>query len=66
MSDDGGQQFYWCLTHNRVESGDEVCKSADRLGPYPDRAGAETALRDVEQRNATWDAEDERWNDDAK
>jgi hypothetical protein len=60
---DPGQQFYWCLKHNKVESGDELCKSAERLGPYADRASAERALTTVQERNETWDAEDRRWDD---
>ncbi|HEY0484695.1 MAG TPA: hypothetical protein VGD72_00425 [Mycobacteriales bacterium] len=58
------QQYYFCLKHNTVESGDSLCKSADRLGPYPDRATAERALDTVQQRNESWDAEDRRFDDD--
>jgi hypothetical protein len=61
---DKDQQFYWCLKHNTVESGDSLCKSAERLGPYPDRASAERALDTVQRRNESWDAEDSRWNND--
>lgn len=53
--------YYWCLKHNRVE-GDDGCKAADRLGPYPTEAAAADALSSVAQRNEEWDAEDERWD----
>jgi hypothetical protein len=56
------QQFYWCLKHNTVESGDSLCKSADRLGPYPDRASAERALETVHERNESWEEEDRRFD----
>jgi hypothetical protein len=64
MTDTEKQQFYWCLKHNTVEAGDALCKSAERLGPYPDRASAERALDTVRQRNESWEAEDTRWEDD--
>jgi hypothetical protein len=57
-----GGQFYWCLRHNRVESGDDVCVSTDRLGPYGSAAEARRALDLVAERNAQWDAEDARWS----
>lgn len=31
--------FYYCLTHATVEQG-PVCRSADRMGPYPTAAAA--------------------------
>jgi hypothetical protein len=58
------QQFYWCLKHNKVESGDQLCRSAERLGPFSDRAAAERALETVRARNESWEAEDKRWDDD--
>jgi hypothetical protein len=61
---DSSQQFYWCLTHGKVETGDDLCRSADRLGPFPDRASAERALQTVRERNESWDAEDKRWEND--
>jgi hypothetical protein len=61
---DSGEQFFWCLNHNRVESGDDLCRSDERLGPFSDRAGAERALETVRERNEKWDAEDRRWDDD--
>jgi hypothetical protein len=61
MSGDQRDGFWWCLRHERVESGDEVCPARYRLGPYPTVGEAEHALERVRQRNEEWDAEDARW-----
>jgi hypothetical protein len=55
------EQFYFCLKHGTVE-GEDGCKAADRLGPYPSREEAEAALDKVQQRNEEWD-NDPAWND---
>jgi hypothetical protein len=55
------EQFYFCLKHRTVE-GEDGCKAADRLGPYPSRDEAEAALEKVQQRNEDWD-NDPAWND---
>jgi len=55
-------EYWFCLTHHRVE-GEEGCRSADRLGPYPSEAAAARALEAVEERNEAWD-NDPDWNDD--
>lgn len=55
-------EYWYCLTHHRVE-GDEGCRSADRLGPYPTEAEAARALEKVAERNEVWDT-DPDWNDD--
>ena len=55
------EQFYFCLKHRTVE-GEDGCKSADRLGPYPSSDEAEAALDKVQQRNEDWD-NDPAWND---
>jgi len=52
-------QWWYCLKHHTVESGDQVCKASDRLGPYATREEAEHALERVAERNEKWDAEDE-------
>ncbi|MDN5724845.1 MAG: hypothetical protein L0G99_02785 [Propionibacteriales bacterium] len=54
--------FYYCLDHKTVEPY-EGCKSGSRLGPYPNRAAAESALATVAERNDEWD-EDPQWNDE--
>jgi hypothetical protein len=61
MSNSGGGPYYWCLRHNRVETGDGVCPAARTMGPYPTAAEAEQALNRVAERNEQWDAEDARW-----
>lgn len=63
MSEERG--LFWCLKHQRVESGDQVCAARDRLGPYPTREAAEHALEKVKERNEEWDAEDARWEGEA-
>ena len=55
------EQFYFCLKHRTAE-GEDGCKAADRLGPYPSREEAEAALDKVQQRNEEWD-NDPAWND---
>jgi len=52
-------QWWYCLKHGTVESGDQVCKATDRLGPYGSREEAEHALERVAERNERWDAQDE-------
>lgn len=62
----GANEYYWCLSHHRVETGDNLCAAVDRLGPYASAEEAEQALDRVRQRNETWDAEDARWNGEAE
>lgn len=54
-------EYFWCLRHQQVESGDDVCAARYRLGPYRSPAEAEQALDRVQERNEEWDAEDVRW-----
>lgn len=56
--------WYYCLTHNAVESADDACPAIDRLGPYNTPAEAANALEKVRERNEEWDAEDEADEDD--
>ena len=55
-------RYYWCLRHHRVETADNMCPAAHRLGPYESATEAERALDRVQARNAAWEAEDARWN----
>ena len=55
-------RYYYCLDHRAVE-GEDGCRAADRLGPYPSRQEAERALDKVQERNEAWD-NDPAWNDD--
>ena len=54
-------QYYWCLKHERVEEG-AVCRSAQRLGPYNSPEAARDWHQRVEDRDESWQAEDERWH----
>jgi hypothetical protein len=54
--------YYWCLKHNRVETGKDRDSQDKLLGPYATRAEAERALQTVAERNDRWDAEDRRWH----
>jgi hypothetical protein len=56
----GGRHF-WCLRHNRVETGADVCAARYVLGPYQSVSDAEHALERVRERNEAWDADDARW-----
>jgi hypothetical protein len=56
-----GDEYFWCLRHARVESGDQLCPAKYRLGPFPSAAEAERALERVRERNEAWEAEDARW-----
>ena len=56
-----GAPFYWCVEHDRVESGDGRCPLRNLLGPYPDAASAQAALETVRRRNEQADADDRRW-----
>jgi hypothetical protein len=62
MSSSGAGQYYWCLSHHRVETDADKCAAVNRLGPYDSAAAAQRALDRVAERNADWDAEDERWH----
>lgn len=54
-------EYYWCLKHERVEQ--EGCANKDRLGPYPTRAAAESALVRAAERTEDWDAADLVWEE---
>lgn len=58
------QDFYWCLTHHKVERLEERCAGDRVLGPYDSREAAEEALAKVGERNKDWDAEDRAWEGD--
>lgn len=54
-------EFWWCLTHGRVEEG-PGCPNMERLGPYPTRERAETAIERTRARTEAEDARDRAWN----
>lgn len=51
--------WWYCLKHHTVESDEDRCKAADRLGPYASREEAERALDTVAERNERWDSQDD-------
>jgi hypothetical protein len=55
--------WYYCTKHTRVEPG-EVCRAADRLGPYPDKETASRALEIARERTKAADAADRAWDGD--
>lgn len=57
------EDFYWCLTHQRVEQG-TGCRALDRLGPYPSPDAARAWRDRHEDRDERWEAEDRRWHDE--
>lgn len=59
MSDD---QWFYCMKHGTVE-GPDGCRSADRLGPYPDRETAARALDIARERTEAADRADEEWKE---
>jgi hypothetical protein len=56
-----GDGYYWCLRHQQVESGDDMCAGRYRLGPFDTPSEAERALERVRERNEAWEAEDDDW-----
>lgn len=62
MSDSGLRGgYFWCLRHDRVETGEQACAAKYVLGPYASADDAARALEKVRERNAAWEAEDARW-----
>jgi hypothetical protein len=55
--------WYYCTKHNTVEHGN-VCRSLDRLGPYPDKETAARALEIARARTEAWDKAERDWDDD--
>ncbi len=56
------QQFWYCLTHQSVETGDG-CPNKERLGPYETAAEAASAISRAAERSEQWD-DDPAWKDD--
>jgi hypothetical protein len=57
-------EWYWCLTHGRVEPAEERDDPENALGPYASEADARDWKRINEERAAKWKADDEAWNGD--
>jgi hypothetical protein len=58
-----GEGWYFCLKHRQVEPG-AGCRSAERLGPYPDKETAARALEIARERTEAADAADRRWDEE--
>lgn len=54
--------WYFCLKHQDVEAG-AGCRSAERMGPYPDRESAAHALELAQQRTEAVDEAERRWDE---
>lgn len=54
--------WYFCTKHNTVEHGN-ICRAADRLGPYPDKETASRALEIAKARSEAWDKAERDWDD---
>ena len=59
-SGEPGTQYWWSLTHQRVEEG-PGSPNAERMGPYATYEEAATAIERAKRRTAREDAEDEDW-----
>lgn len=55
--------WYFCLKHQTVEA-DGGCRSANRLGPYEDRASAAQALEIARERTEAADESDRSWDEE--
>jgi len=60
MADDS---WWYDLKSKSAVQDSKAGKSTDRLGPYPSREAAESAMQKVDERNEAYD-KDPRWNDD--
>jgi hypothetical protein len=54
---DGSKQYWWCLTHGRVEQ-DAGCPNKERLGPYATEQQAAGVIQRTAERTAQQDARD--------
>jgi hypothetical protein len=54
--------FWWCLSHARVEEG-PGCPNNERLGPYDSHEQAASAIERARARTAAEDARDEAEDD---
>jgi hypothetical protein len=57
-----GRTWFFCLRHRQVEPS-AGCRSAERLGPYPDRETAGRALEIARERTRAGDEADRRWGE---
>lgn len=62
MSESPETQYWWSLTHHRVEQG-PGSPNAERLGPYATYEEAASAIERARRRTEEWDAEDRGWDE---
>jgi len=58
-------EWYWCLTHERVEHGEDRDDPLNVLGPYDSPDEAADWKRINEERALKWKVEDEAWEGEA-
>lgn len=56
-------KWYWDLGKQRAVRSEDRGLGSDTLGPYDTRGEAENWQATVEQRNESWDDDDDEWND---
>ncbi len=61
MSD--SEEWYWDLDRKIAVPADERGPGDNTLGPYPTKGQPENWKETSEQRNESWDAADDAWND---
>lgn len=54
-------EWYWDLRRKMAVPADERGPAENLMGPYATKGEAENWQATVEQRNETWDDEDEEW-----
>ena len=59
MTDD--DQYFWCTTHERVETTGGTCPERDLLGPYQTADAARNWRTRRDAREDRWQAQDEAW-----
>lgn len=53
--------YYWCLTHSRVEAADDRDDVDNSLGPYPSAEAAQNWKATNEARDEKWQEDDDEW-----
>lgn len=54
-------EYYWCLTHERVEAADDRDDVDNCLGPYPSAEAARNWKVTNEARDEKWQEADDEW-----
>jgi hypothetical protein len=55
--------YFYNLTTHQVEQGRQS-PGGELMGPYATREEAEAALATAQQRNESWEREDQAWDDE--